>query len=287
MNHPFRKLILASSIALTMAGIGVSVAAEPKPKPTVSEEINDARREAQIWTSFATNPHLHAFDLKVEVKGNKAILDGKVQSSVEKDLAEQIALGAEDIRHIDNRLVVDSNYEPPKRAASERSFGEKVEDATITASVKSKLLWNSHTDGLVIHVDTNNGQVTLTGTAATSEEKDLAGRIAGNTNNVVGVNNQIAVTGKPSTTEKAKGEVKTTAKETQDAVSDGWITTKVKSSLLWTRNVNGFDITVTTSNGLVLLTGDVDSQAMKERAIAVAQDIRGVKKVDASQIKVR
>ena len=295
MNHTLQKLALAGGVAFALASIGTTgMAASTPPKTmdtapkteTMSEQISDARREAQIWTTYATNPHLHAFDLKVEVRGNNATLNGKVQSGAAKDLAEQIALGVEGIKHVDNRLVVDASYEPPKRTGSERSFGEIVEDATITASVKSKLLWNSHTDGLDIHVDTNNGQVTLTGNVASAAEKDLAGRIAKNTHDVVGVNNQLALSGKPGTTAKTKDEIKAAANDTKEAMSDGWITTKVKSSLMLTRDIDGMEISVTTNNGIVKLAGNVDSKGEMQRAIEVAQNVRGVKKVDPSGIKI-
>jgi len=295
VKSTFQKLALASSVAFALAGMGsTGMAAGTTPKTTdaqmktqsVSDQVSDARKEAQIWTTYATNPHLHAFDLKVEVKGNTATLNGKVQSGAAKDLAEQIALGVDGIKQVDNRLLVDAAYEPPKRASTDRSFGDVVQDATITASIKSKLLWNAHTDALDIHVDTNRGQVTLTGAVASGTEKDLAGRIAKNTNDVIGVTNQLSVTGKPGTTARAKDEMKTTAQESKEAMTDGWITTKVKSSLLLTRDVDGKDISVTTDNGVVKLGGNVDSKAEKERAIEIAQNVRGVKKVDPSGIKI-
>lgn len=281
MKKIMHKLALAGAIALSLGRIGTVWAADPKPLDTMAEHVNDARREAQIWTSFAVNPHLHAFELTVKVDGNKAVLNGKVENSVAKDLAEQIAQGVDGITHVDNRIVVDSSYERPKHASSERGFSEKVEDATTTATIKSKLLWNSHTDGLDIHVDTNNGKVTLTGSAATSAEKDLAGQIARNTEHVVGVNNEIAVSGKPDASARAKS----TGEHAEQAVSDSWISTKVKSSLMFTRGVSSFDIDVATTNGVVSLKGTVDSAAERELAVRVAQDVRGVKKVDASGLK--
>ena len=293
MRATLQKLALVIGVAFALPGAtGMAANTPPKTMDTpaktesVSDQITDARREAQIWTTYATNPHLHAFDLKVEVKGSKATLSGKVQSGTAKDLAEQIALGVDGIKQVDNRLIVDASYEPPKRVAGERSFGDMVQDATITASVKSKLLWNSQTDGLDIHVDTNHGQVTLTGTVAFGTEKDLAGQIAKNTKDVVGVSNQLMVSGKPGTTAKAKSELKTAANDSKEAISDGWITTKVKSSLMLTRDVDGLDISVTTDNGVVKLGGNVDSPAEKQRAIDIAQNVRGVKKVDSSGIKI-
>jgi hyperosmotically inducible protein len=282
MQQIIRKLALASSIALTLGGIGTSLAADPKPNDTISEQIVDARRETQILTSFSMNPHLHAFDLTVMVDGNKAVLDGKVDDEIGKDLAERIASAADGIKHVDNRIVVDANYTGPKHAASDRSFGEKVDDATITASVKSKLLWNSTTDGLNIHVDTNNGKVTLTGSARNSAEKDLAARITRDTDGVVGLSNEIVLGSKPDATAK----VNAADAQAERAVSDTWITSKVKSSLMFTRGVDSFDIAVTTLDGVVSLTGVVDSTAERELAVRVTRDIRGVKKVDADGLKV-
>ena len=282
MKHAIRKLVLAGGIALTLGGIGTALAAEVKPHDTMNEQLADARREAQIWTTFSLNPHLHAFELSVKVDGNKAVLDGKVVDSVAKDLAGQIAQDAEGIAHVDNRIVVDANYVGPAHPKSERSFIEKVGDATITASVKSKLLWNSHTDGLDIRVNTNYGKVTLTGSAATGAEKDLAGRIAKDTDGVIGVNNEIGLSNKPDAATKAKA----TGDQAEQKISDSWITTKVKSSLMFTRGVSSFDITVTTLNGVVSLKGVLDSAAECELAVRVAKDIRGVKKVDDSGLKV-
>jgi len=333
-NHAIKKTALALALALSFGALGTAQAADTKvkesrPAESVSANVSDARREGQIWTSYAMNPHLKAFDLKVEVKGDRAILDGKVESAPAKDLAEQIARGVEGIRTVDNRIVVDANYVPPQRTASERTFGQKVEDATITASVKSKLLWNSHTDGLDINVDTADGKVTLTGTAQSALEKDLAGRIARNTAGVIAVNNQIALGS--STREVAKNDVKgaahdakesmkenardakaetkektaeikaetrektanataatkEAAHDTKVAVSDAWITGKVKSTLLLTRNVDGMEINVDTKDGIVSLKGEVESAAERDRAVELASNIRGVKKVDPSGIKVR
>lgn len=74
--------------------------------------------------------------------------------------------------------------------------------------------------------------------------------------------------------------------ESQEPVTDTWITTKVKSDLLATKDVAGTDVKVETSNGLVSLSGTVKSQAERDKAIDVAKRIDGVKRVDAAQLKV-
>ncbi|MBL8297645.1 MAG: BON domain-containing protein [Rhodanobacteraceae bacterium] len=266
---------------LAISGIATATAADQKPGGTVSEQVADARRETQILTGFAMNPHLRGLELAVTVDGNKAVLDGNVEDNFAKDLAEQIATGADGVKHVDNRILVDANYVRPKYASSERSFSEKAGDATISASIKSKLLWNSHTDGLDIHVNTHNGKVTLTGSAGSGEEKSLAGRIAMDTEGVLSINNEIALIDK-----SAKAKAGMPDAQAGKPVSDSWITSKVKSSLLFTRGVDSFDITVTTREGVVSLSGVVNSTAERELAIRVTQDVRGVKKVDVIGLKV-
>lgn len=69
--------------------------------------------------------------------------------------------------------------------------------------------------------------------------------------------------------------------------SDTWITTKVKAELLATKDVSGMDIKVETVNGVVSLSGTVDTQVEADRAAAVARAIEGVSRVDDSGLVVR
>jgi len=71
------------------------------------------------------------------------------------------------------------------------------------------------------------------------------------------------------------------------AVSDAWITTKVKSELATTKGVKSTDITVRTTNGVVTLTGDLTTKTAVRKAVAVAKSIKGVKDVDASGLKAK
>lgn len=69
------------------------------------------------------------------------------------------------------------------------------------------------------------------------------------------------------------------------AVSDAWITTKVKSELATTKGVKSTEITVRTTNGVVTLTGDLATKTAVRKAVAVAKSVKGVKDVDASGLK--
>lgn len=65
----------------------------------------------------------------------------------------------------------------------------------------------------------------------------------------------------------------------QELVNDTATTTKVKSALLAEKDVNSFDIKVKTFNGIVQLTGFVDSQWQIDKAVAVTTGVTGVQQV--------
>jgi hyperosmotically inducible protein len=71
-----------------------------------------------------------------------------------------------------------------------------------------------------------------------------------------------------------------------DKAADAWITTKVKTELGTTKGVTATDINVTTNDGVVTLTGNVESSMEKNHAVRVARQIKGVKSVDASGLMV-
>jgi osmotically-inducible protein OsmY len=272
----FLKIVAAPVIAMSiLTASNVSFAAEK----SVAKDITEARQESQIWTTYALSPYLRASDIKVSVHDGKATLVGNVEDDVNKDLAKEIALGVPGIKDVDNQLIVKDDYVASKSAG--RSYGEAIDDATITAAVKSKLAWSKYSYGLGTKVTTKYGRVNLTGTVDNAAAKDAATRIAMGTRGVVSVSNQLTVDAtKPTATDSAKSA----AAETTKVLADSWITTKVKSTLLYSSNVVGSDIEVTTNNGVVTLSGKVASGAERALAIELAQNVRGVKTVNATAL---
>lgn len=271
-----RKLVLASAITLALVSISAVAIAD-----TPSQNITSARQESQIWTTYSLSPYLRANDIKVSVNEGTATLTGTVEEDVDKELAKQIALGVSGIKSVDNQIKVQADYVSPARTSQERSFGEVVDDATITATVKSKLLWSKNTEGLEMDVDTRMGKVTLLGAAENAAAKELAGRMARNTRGVVAVDNQLVVDeSKPIATD----EDEASERETSQVIADSWITTKIKSTYMYSSNVESDDITVSTKEGNVTLSGKVGSGAERALATELAQNIRGVKSVDATAL---
>ena len=273
-----RKFVLASAITLALASISGAAIAD-----TMSQDLTAARQESQIWTTYSLSPYLRANDLQVSVNGETATLSGTVEEDVDKDLAKQIALGVSGIENVDNQIKVQADYVSPERTSQERSFGEVVDDATITATVKSKLLWSKNTEGMEMDVDTRMGAVTLNGAAENGASRELAGRMAQNTRGVVSVDNQLVVDkSAPISTDEHEATEHETDKS--QAISDTWITTKVKSTYMYSSNVENDDISVSTKGGDVTLSGTVGSGAERALAIELAQNIRGVNGVNATAL---
>ncbi len=276
MNPAFTKLILASGLTLTMAQFSPFILAEAS-----SQNIADVTQSVQISTAYTLSPFLRAHDIQVSVNGDKATLSGKVAAEINKDLATQIALGVTGIKDVDNQISIDKNFIASKSEEKDRSFGQIVDDATITASIRSKLLWSKFAEGLSTDVDTSAGKVNFSGYADSDIAKELAGRLALNTQGVTDVDNQLKVIGeKPAMAENAKKSLDSVGQ----SISDTWITTKVKSTLLYSSNVNSSQISVSTDQGHVTLSGKVGSGAERALAIEIAQNVRGARSVSAEEL---
>jgi len=74
-----------------------------------------------------------------------------------------------------------------------RQMGDKVDDAVITASVKSEIAKDSELSALKINVDTSNGAVALRGTAPSLAAKEQATTLAGGVKGVASVDNQLTI----------------------------------------------------------------------------------------------
>jgi hyperosmotically inducible protein len=72
-----------------------------------------------------------------------------------------------------------------------------------------------------------------------------------------------------------------------EAVSDTWITTKIKADLASTKDLKSTDISVETNNGVATLTGTVPSEIEHKKAVAATESVKGVVKVDSSGLKVK
>ena len=150
-------------------------------------------------------------------------------------------------------------------ANCERRSGD---DSVITAVVKSKLAVDNETSSANINVDTRNGVVTLTGVVTTQANKEQAERIARNTEGVTRVINNITV--------ETNGN-HDAGKGAGMSASDLAILSRIKTRYV-AEGVIGPKVKV--KDGVVTLTGSVESAQMRIRAENIARATSGVKGVN-------
>lgn len=153
-----------------------------------------------------------------------------------------------------------------------------LDDTAITAKVKAKLMGEKALHKSDISVTTTNGVVTLKGKASSSNAKSLAEKYTKMVEGVKSVDNSLVT---PSSNKMEAKTKKATAK-TERVVSDSWITTKVKSEILADSVTKGFDVSVKTTHGVVVLTGQLGSEDAIDHVKDIAQKVDGVKSVDVA-----
>jgi hyperosmotically inducible protein len=154
-----------------------------------------------------------------------------------------------------------------------------------------------------IRVAVNSGVATLSGTVATEADRAKAGSLA-KVNGITRVDNQIVVDLDAGTTGTA-GAVRDKAKEgsqdaygksksaggktvdgarkgvskTGEAITDGWITTRIKADFVNEDLLKNSSIGVASKDYVVTLSGTVATAAGRARAVSIAKGTDGVKNV--------
>lgn len=152
------------------------------------DDAKDAWIDGKAETTLLLNGNLNSFDINTDVKNGAVTLTGKVESDVDKALAEELIENLDGVTGVDNQLTVMASG---KQAGDKDNSGLK--DAKIATVVKTRLLFESEVSGTAIDVDAENGVVTLQGEVDSAAEKDLAVAIAKSTADVSRVIDKLQV----------------------------------------------------------------------------------------------
>src|SRR5262245_18754403 len=136
------------------------------------------------------------------------------------------------------------------------------EDQRIISAAKNSYVYRTYLKDDKIKIDSRDGVVTLQGEVFTPSHKAMAEDTVEGLPGVKNVNNRLEGSGK-----------------TADKKSDDWLTFKVRSALLYHRNVSGTKTQVSARDGIITLRGVASTEAQKELTTEYARDIEGVKEV--------
>ncbi|WP_114326789.1 division/outer membrane stress-associated lipid-binding lipoprotein [Candidatus Colwellia aromaticivorans] len=149
-------------------------------------------------------------------------------------------------------------------ATDRRSIGNQIDDQSIEIEAYNEITKNkSLNDNTNLHIISVNGSVLLIGQAPNTYLRDQAIKIINNIDGVVRIHNQIRI-----------GNLTSITTQTNDV----WLTSKVKSALFSSDEVNGNTIKVITENAEVFLMGLVTKKEA-DIAINITRNISGVSRV--------
>lgn len=150
--------------------------------------------------------------------------------------------------------------------SSMNKVGNFMDDSSITAKVKAALVDHESIKSTDISVKTDQKVVTLSGFVESQAQAEEAVKVAKGVEGVTSVSDKLHVRDSKSTT--VKGYAGDTA-----------TTSEVKAKLLADDIVPSRKVKVETTDGVVQLSGTVDSQAQSDRAESIAKAVDGVKSV--------
>lgn len=146
-----------------------------------------------------------------------------------------------------------------------RTTGVVIDDAAITASIKTQLTVEKDTKARQINVETQKGIVQLNGFVDSSEARSEAEKIAAGTDGVKQVRNNLEV----RSADRAPGVV----------ADDAMLTGKVEAALVADKRTSAMRVDIESHDGEVQLSGYAKSQAEKTAAVDVAKGVEGVRVV--------
>ncbi len=213
--------------------------------PATDRKIEDAARASYNYRTVLEN------HVKVSARNGIVTLTGTVQDKDDKALAIDTVENLPGVTGVNNEIKI------------EPSFPEKS-DGWMAFKIRGRLLVKANVSAATTKVEVKDGHALLSGTAENLAQKELTGIFAAEIDGVKSVQNDIAVTGKPTVAEK---------------LDDASITSQVKFALLTHKSTSALKTKVVTSDGIVLVTGEAASDAERSLVTKLAQDVRGVNSV--------
>lgn len=149
---------------------------------------SDGWLSMQVKWALLYNRNVSAVNTQVFVTDGVVTLKGQADSQAQKDLTGEFAKDIDGIKDVDNQMTIGESANKP-----DQNKDNKIDDASITAQVKMAFLTHHSTSAFKTGVETNNGVVTLSGSATSDAGKDMATKVASDINGVTNVVNNMTI----------------------------------------------------------------------------------------------
>ena len=240
------KLSIITTVAVLAAG-PVALTAHAQSTAATQTRPSDEQLNAEIATKIANHETLKADAVKITVKNGVVTLSGLVARDADKATAERLA-------RVDGVVRVENNLKSREKATNvvtgtagtvadaTKTGAEKTADATKTAAEK--------TAGA-----TKTAAKKTAGTTETAAEKTA------------------------DATKKAAGATKDAVSKSGEKITDGWITSRIKTKYTADETLKASSINVDTVDHVVTLRGAVPTEAARTKALDMAKEVEGVDRV--------
>jgi len=161
-------------------------------------EHSDGWLSTKVKTTLLFHRNVSARQTDVYVKDGVVSLHGTATSLAQKELTTEYARDVEGVKEVKNEMTVSNSFAQPTE-----TLNEKIDDASITAQVKSVLLSHRSTSAIKTKIKTTDGVVTVTGIARNAAEKSLVTKRVTDIAGVARVINNMTV--KATVSDRSKG----------------------------------------------------------------------------------
>jgi osmotically-inducible protein OsmY len=151
----------------------------------LERHCEDSAANADVWlkskvkSTLLLHQNVNTSEIEVIAKNGIVILRGKAASTAQKNLIIEYAKDVEGVEEVKNEMkVVSAALNASQKMIGQEvdAKGESIDDASVTALVRTALLYHRSTSTLGITVETRYGVVKLEGKAGSWEEKNLASK---------------------------------------------------------------------------------------------------------------
>lgn len=151
-------------------------------------EHSDTWISMKVKSALLFHRNVSGTGTSVYVKDGIVTLQGEASSIAQKELTTEYAKDIDNVKEVKNEMTIAKVPAKPGE-----TIGEKIDDASITAQVKSSLLSHRSTSALKTKVETTDGAVTVSGIAKNAAEKSLVTKLVTDTEGVTSVINNMTI----------------------------------------------------------------------------------------------
>ncbi len=240
MNPIKRHVALNTAIAATVLIATVI--------PLFGSDTDD-RIESSFKKSYVYKMYLKDENVKISSKNGVVTLSGEVLDESHKPMAQDTVEALPGVKSVENTIVIKNDKS----------------DTWVKMKIQTALVFHTNVNASKTNIFVKEGMVTLKGQARSQAQKELTTEYVRDVEGVKGVNNEMTIA-------KADNTI-------GDKIDDASITAQVKMTLMMHKSTGVIRTSVSTNNGIVILSGKAKSEAERDLVTKLVEDVQGVNNV--------